>query len=152
MRLRILEQGSIEAEDEVFLTERGEPELVTATWPVRCYLVEHPNGLLLWDTGLPEADLSVDPLALGGLAKGITGPLGPWLGELGITPQDVTYLGFSHLHIDHAGNANRFRTSTVLLGAREHAHAFGPDPKGPYRPGDYAGLHRGTRRVTRCWS
>ena len=126
-------------DDAVFLTERGEPELVTATWPVRCYLVEHPNGLLLWDTGLPEPGSPADALALGEWAK-ISAPLLPWLGERGITGQDFTYLGFSHVHIDHAGNANLFPTSTVLLGAREHVHAFGPNVRDPYQPDDYAGL------------
>jgi N-acyl homoserine lactone hydrolase len=140
VRLRVLEQGVIEARNAVFQTERGEPELVTAAWPVRCYLVEHPGGLLLWDTGLPEAALSAGPLALGGWPKRITAPILPWLGELGIGPQDIAYLGFSHLHIDHAGNANAFAASTVLLGAREHAHAFGPDAREPYRPDDYAAL------------
>jgi N-acyl homoserine lactone hydrolase len=139
MQLRVLEHGYIEAKDVVFLTERGDAELVTATWPVRCYLVEHPNGLLLWDTGLPEAAQLADPLAFEEWAS-ISTPLLPWLGELGIAPRDITYLGFSHLHIDHAGNANLFAASTVLLGGREHAHAFGPDAREPYRPEDYAGL------------
>jgi N-acyl homoserine lactone hydrolase len=140
VRLRVLEQGSIEAENAVFLTDRGKPELVSATWPVRCYLVDHPGGLLLWDAGLPEAALATDPLALSGWSKRITAPLLPSLGELGIAPRDITYAGFSHLHIDHAGNANAFAGSTVLLGAREHAHAFGPDARNPYRPADYAPL------------
>ena len=140
MRLRVLDQGYIEAEDAVFLTERGGPEVVTATWPVRCYLVEHSSGRLLWDTGLPEAPLLGNPLGLGGWRKGITAQLVPWLGGLGIAPRDITYLGFSHLHIDHAGNANLFAASTVLLGAREYAHAFAPDVQHPYRPEDYAAL------------
>ena len=63
MRLHVLQQGLIEARDAVFLNERGEPELVNADWPVRCYLVEHPQGWLLWDAGLPEAPLAADPTA-----------------------------------------------------------------------------------------
>ena len=42
--------------------------------------------------------------------------------------------------LDHAGNANHFAASTVLLGAREHAYAFSPNLRGPYRPRDYAAL------------
>jgi N-acyl homoserine lactone hydrolase len=146
MKLHVLDQGSIEAKDAVFLTEQGEPEVLTTTWPVRCYLVEHPSGRLLWDTGLAEEPLRGNPMGRGGLwAKLIAAPLVPWLGTFGITPQDITYLGLSHLHVDHAGNANLFAASTVLLGRRDRAHAFGPDVQPPYRmywPEDYAALHK----------
>lgn len=140
MRLHVLNQGLIEARDAVFLNEQSETELVNADWPVRCYLVEHPRGWLLWDAGLPEAPLAAGPSALGGMPKHITSPLLPWLGKFGLTPADIPYVGFSHLHGDHAGNANHFAASTVLLGAREHAFAFGPGLRGPYRPMDYAAL------------
>lgn len=139
MRLRVCEQGVIEAQDAVFLTEGGERELVSATWPVRCYLVEHRSGLLLWDAGLPEG-LPEDPPPAGRFAKGIRQPLLPWLADLGLAPADVTYVGFSHLHNDHAGNANRFAAATVVVAAREHDHAFGPDAGPVYRPQDYAAL------------
>lgn len=139
MRLRVCEQGVIEAWDAVFVTERGERELVNATWPVRCYLVEHPNGLLLWDAGLPEGSPEIPPPG-GKFPKGIRQPLVPWLAGLGLTPADLTYMGFSHLHNDHAGNANHFASSTIVIGAREWTHAFGPAPGPVYRPQDYAAL------------
>ena len=140
MRLHVLEHGYLEAVDAPFVDERGGRDLVTATWPDRCYLVAHPAGLLLWDTGLPEADLLADPWARGGWKKVVTAPLLPWLAGLGVAPHDVAYLGFSHLHVDHGGNVEPFVASTVLVGAREHAHAFGPDVGGAYHPRDYAAL------------
>ena len=79
-------------------------------------------------------------MGLGGWRKGITAPLVPWLSGLGIAPRDITYVGFSHLHVDHAGNANLFAESTVLLGVREHAYGFEPDVQAPFRPEDYAAL------------
>jgi N-acyl homoserine lactone hydrolase len=142
VRLHVLEHGYLEAVDAPFVDARGRHDLVTATWPDRCYLVAHPAGLLLWDTGLPEADLLADPWARGGFKKVITAPLLPWLAGLDVAPGDVTYLGFSHLHIDHAGNVTPFAAATVLLGAREHAHAFGPDVDDAYHPPDYAALRQ----------
>jgi glyoxylase-like metal-dependent hydrolase (beta-lactamase superfamily II) len=139
MRLRVCEQGVIEARDAVFVTEDDRRELVNATWPVRCYLIEHPKGLLLWDAGLPEGSPENPPPA-GTFPKGILQPLVPWLAGLGITPADIAYAGFSHLHNDHAGNANHFAGATVVASAREWAHAFGPDPGPVYRPQDYAAL------------
>ena len=141
MRLHVLQQGLIEARDAVFLDEQGEPELVNVDWPVRCYLIEHPLGWLLWDAGLPENPQATGSPAQGGMPKHIKAPLLPWLAdEFGLTPADIPYAGFSHLHGDHAGNANHFAASTVLLAAREHAYAFAPSLRGPYRPKDYAAL------------
>jgi glyoxylase-like metal-dependent hydrolase (beta-lactamase superfamily II) len=140
MRLHVLEQGYIEAKRAVFLTEQGERELVTTTWPVRCYLCEHSDGWLLWDTGLPEADLVADPWARGGWKKVVTSPLVQWLAGLGISPHDITYLGLSHLHIDHAGNANPFASATVLIGAREQTGVLKSKGSSPYFPDDFAML------------
>jgi len=145
MRLRVCEQGVIDATDAVFITEDGERELVNATWPVRCYLIEHPQGRLLWDAGLPEGSPG-DLRPAGKFPKGIRQPLVPWLADLGLTPADITYMGFSHLHNDHAGNANHFAASTVVISAREWAHAFGPDAASVYRPQDYAAL-RASRTI-----
>lgn len=144
MQLHVLEQGYIEAVDADFVAKGGEPELVTATWPVRCYLVEHPAGWLLWDTGLPEAKLLNDPWAVGEWKKVISAQLAPWLATFGLAPQNLAYLGFSHLHIDHAGNANQFVGVPVLLGAREHDLAFGPEAHVAYYPEDYADVRQNT--------
>lgn len=139
MQLHVLEQGYIEAMDAAFITDEGRHELVWATWPVRCYLFEHPHGWLLWDTGLSEATLGADPGALGG-NKRVASPLVPWLSGFGLAPEDITHLGFSHLHLDHAGNANLFDGAIVLLNGREHAYAFSGDPDDLYIPDDYAAL------------
>ncbi len=137
MQLHVLEHGYLDAIGAEFVDESGAVEQIDVTWPDRCYLIVHPAGVLLWDTGLPEADLLADPWARGGWKKVITSPLVPWLAELGLTPSGVTHLGFSHLHIDHAGNAGMFAEATVLLGARESAHAFGLDHDSAYHPRDY---------------
>lgn len=140
MQLHVLEHGYLEAVDSPFLTEDGKQELVTTTWPDRCYLIDHPRGRLLWDTGLPEAKLLADPFAVGELKKVITAPLLPWLDTFGVSRDDIDYLGFSHLHVDHAGNANLFASATVLLNAHEHAFAFAPDVAAGYYPEDYSAL------------
>jgi N-acyl homoserine lactone hydrolase len=140
MQLHILEHGSIDAVGAEFVDEAGVVEQVDVTWPVRCYLLVHEAGVLVWDTGLPEADLIADPWARHKWKMAITSPLVPWLAEFGLSPADVTHLGFSHLHLDHAGNAGLFPDATVLLSAREHAHAFGPTINTAYHVGDYAML------------
>jgi glyoxylase-like metal-dependent hydrolase (beta-lactamase superfamily II) len=54
---------------------------------------------------------------------------------LNLTPADITYVGFSHFHSDHTGNANLFASSTWLIQKKEFEFAnskpapFGVDPK-----------------------
>lgn len=73
----------------------------------------------------------------------VTIPVLTWLGGLGLAPADLTYLGLARLHVDHAGTANLFATSTVLIGAREHQYAFSDLVVGDYYPDDHAALRAG---------
>lgn len=72
---------------------------------MRCLLVEHPDGLVLIDTGLGNKE---DPKFLdiyGVENAGKTGPtqLEDALREAGYAPADVTWVINTHLHFDHAG-------------------------------------------------
>jgi N-acyl homoserine lactone hydrolase len=49
------------------------------------------------------------------------------LSRLGLSVDDITYLGFSHEHPDHIGNANLFTHATWLLNEREHAYTVARD-------------------------
>lgn len=96
---------------------------------VPCYLIRHPGGDLVWDTGLTEA--------LAALPNGFTPPGEPvtvsmpkrlttQLGELGLAPKDIEFVSFSHLHSDHTGNANLFAGSTWIVDKDEHTEMFTP--------------------------
>ena len=143
MRLHVLEHGYIDAVEEPFLTEDGAEELVTTRWVDRCFLIDHPAGRLLWDTGLPESRC---PLTFGDTKMVVTNPLVHLLSSCGVGFEDIEYLGFSHMHVDHAGNANMLAGSTILINALEHTYAFGPEASGVYFPDDYSDL-RDSRTV-----
>lgn len=90
-----------------------------------CWVVRHPGGVLLWDTGVPDA--------LAAQADGIRGnqyhvrrkqTLIAQLATLNLTPDSIDYLGMSHLHFDHAGNANLFTAPTWLIQRPEYEAAF----------------------------
>jgi N-acyl homoserine lactone hydrolase len=95
-----------------------------------CYLIKHGNDWMLWDSGYPDA-LAQQP-------DGMAGPrnmrafrkqtLVAQLAELGVTPDQVTYLAFSHTHGDHVGNANLFTAATWYVQQAEYDAAFGPEP------------------------
>lgn len=105
VRVFPLRCGDVVGDAGVFADgERGEIRL-----PVPSWLIEHPRGLALFDSGL-HADLVGDPTTrLGELAKlmrveiaaGET--VGGRLRALGIDPAEVRFLVTSHLHFDHVG-------------------------------------------------
>jgi len=88
-----------------------------------CYLIVHPRGTLVWDTGeIADADFKGNPTKQGAFT--ITRPLLPQLAALGYTPADITYLALSHYHSDHAANANAFAGSTWIVQDLEKTAMF----------------------------
>src|SRR5256712_274643 len=83
-----------------------------------CYLIRHDRGLLLWDTGVPDAVAAMPDgmvVANGAITYRRARTLAGQLTELGVKPADVTYLAVSHTHGDHVGNVALFASSTVLI-------------------------------------
>jgi glyoxylase-like metal-dependent hydrolase (beta-lactamase superfamily II) len=97
---------------------------------VPCFLIRHPQGDLVWDTGLE------DTLAdeAGGVKSGVwhyklEHKLPTQLAKIGLKPSDIDYLSISHLHPEHTGNANLFAESTFIVNEDEHAYMFSKDIK-----------------------
>ena len=94
-----------------------------------CYLVVHPRGTLAWDTGFG------DELAAAPEGKKVSDafhvylkqPLAAQMKAAGYAPENVNYLGLSHMHFDHIGNVGLFPKSTLLMQVEEYQSAFGPD-------------------------
>ena len=88
-----------------------------------CYLIRHAKGLLLWDTGVPDAVATMPDgmvVANGAITYRRSKTLAAQLAELGVKPADVTYVALSHTHGDHVGNIALFPSSTVLLQGGEY--------------------------------
>lgn len=101
--------------------------------PVSAYLIEHPQGRLLIDTGWhreisPEGKYNrfaqVKHMGVGHflLNQGVV-PEGEALVEqlaaMKIQPQDIDYLILSHLHTDHASGLRQFTNAKRILASRE---------------------------------
>jgi len=113
------------------LLDRG----VTITdMSVTAYLIVHPRGTLLWDSGTIPDEL-VKPGGTTVERATVHKTLSGQLAEIGYKPGDINYLALSHYHYDHSANANQYSGSTWLVQAPERAAMF-PDtpPANPIDP------------------
>jgi glyoxylase-like metal-dependent hydrolase (beta-lactamase superfamily II) len=123
---------------------------------VAAYLVVHPRGVLLWDTGaVPDGEWTPtgQPVAhrltlLDGSERRITlrAPIAGQLAAAGYGAAAVTHLALSHYHWDHSGNCNAFAGATWLTPPAEREAMFAERPVGSVRPHTYAAL-RSSRNV-----
>lgn len=96
-----------------------------------CFLIQHPKGTLLWDTGLDDAIAAKPegvPYLGGTIQLHVDKTLQSQLQALGLKTDDITYVAFSHFHADHVGNANLFTRSTWIINKAELAAALSPTP------------------------
>jgi glyoxylase-like metal-dependent hydrolase (beta-lactamase superfamily II) len=144
IRVFIIDCGLTITHDAPHVHISGKKETRSLSEPNRCYLVEHPKGLLVWDTGLPDsyADQPEGVSIVNGMFRFVLPKdktLAGQLALIGFAPDQITYLAFSHLHIDHAGNGNMFPGATVLIHEREYMAAFAPGAAEKGYPVQYFG-------------
>lgn len=96
---------------------------------VSCYLIRHGDEVMIWDTGYPAA-------APGSSAQGpVAGTsLVEHLARAGIEPEQVTYVGISHYHGDHIGQAGSFPGATLLIGSGDWEVLVGGGVSGMANP------------------
>jgi N-acyl homoserine lactone hydrolase len=131
VKLYIFDLGQLKSANPQPLLDRG----VTVTdMSVVAYLIVHPRGTLLWDTGTIPDEL-VKPEGTTIARATVKKTLARQLAEIGYKPADITYLALSHYHYDHSANANAFAGSTWLVQRPERAAMF-PDapPANPIDP------------------
>jgi glyoxylase-like metal-dependent hydrolase (beta-lactamase superfamily II) len=117
-------------------------EVKDSNMGVTCYLVVHPKGMLLYDTGLNDR-LVGRPLyenVLEGYGQIKFNTLSGQLADIGVAAADITYLVLSHYHWDHIGNAADFAGSTWLVYKGDRDQMFGKEARTYSWFGDYAAL------------
>ena len=127
-RVYVFDCGSIEVKDiSVFSpgVDVGKKKLLTDS----CYLIVHPKGTLMWDTGLSDelASLKQGKQVGEGFHMRLKKTLSAQLQGVGYTPGEIEYLGLSHMHLDHIGNVGLFPKATLLIQKEEYESALGPD-------------------------
>jgi len=112
MKLYVMKNGTAPDMPREALVSSGapvDPHDVVAIPTMTC-LIDHPDGLLLYDTGwsspercgrtwsIPEEEHILNSLA-----------------RIGIVPSDIKYVVCSHLHLDHAGGLEHFKHSEIIV-------------------------------------
>lgn len=134
VRLHVLDCGNIEITDASVFSDTGEYDGKQAALKDPCFLVQHPSGSLLWDTGLNDAYVLSGPEVSGPFHFSVTVTLKSQLEKLGVAPGDIAFVGFSHTHRDHVGNADQFMKSTWLWQEKELASFLTKGPAQGIRP------------------
>jgi N-acyl homoserine lactone hydrolase len=139
VRLYVFDCGILNIADPMPLfglkkEEVGNPNLSDAA-----YLIVHPKGTLIWDTGFLTDSVIESGEPQTGLARA-NKTLKGQLAQAGYQPADITYLALSHYHGDHTGNANDFRASTWLVSKVEHDAMFAEPPPRIASPATYSAL------------
>jgi N-acyl homoserine lactone hydrolase len=124
MRLYVIDGGLIQGYNtEVFhlkKTEVAEPDMVVAS-----YLIVHPKGTLMWDSGaISDSAIKGDGTPTTQSFFVATKTLKSQLAAIGYAPKDITYFGLSHFHGDHTANANDFAGATWIVQAPEREAMF----------------------------
>ena len=152
VRLYVFQCGTLHNPDMGRFNLKNE-DVTTSDMSMGCYLIAHPKGNLIWDTGAVIDD-SWTPTGKS-YTQHITLPDGQTreadvvnslrgqLAEAGYTPADINFLALSHYHYDHTGNANEFAGATWLVPQIEHDVMFGGvKSSGSFRPSSFSALEK----------
>ena len=149
VRLYVFDCGTIHvANTEAFGLKKE--EVAASDLAVPCFLVVHPKGTLVWDTGaIPDVDWKPTgaPVPLHVVLPDhwerdvtVTKSLKAQLLEVGYAPADINYLALSHYHYDHTANASQFTGATWLVQQAESITMFADPPPRVTQPSTYASL------------
>jgi N-acyl homoserine lactone hydrolase len=132
-RIYVFDCGHAAFKDMGAFSDTGEYDGKAGEIAAPCFLIRHPKGDLLWDLGLGDhyAENKEGSDAAPGVHITVPVTLLEQLKALALTPKDIAYVGFSHLHWDHTGNANLFPDATWIVNTAELAAALAlPPPNG----------------------
>ena len=148
VRLYVFDGGVLESDPARY--KMTKEDVGTTQLSVAAYLIAHPKGVLMWDTGAitdadwtPTGKPSAQKLTLPdgqGRQVTIANSLTAQMKAAGYSPADVNYLALSHYHWDHTANANLFAGATWLARPLDRDAMFAEKPLGTARPATFSAL------------
>ena len=97
--------------------------------PTPCFLVGNGDRYLLWDTGVSRRAIGANHPVVK-LERTITDQLT----QIGVKPEQIEYIGISHYHGDHTGQATQFPKAKLLIGAGDFEALKSKTPPGGSAP------------------
>jgi N-acyl homoserine lactone hydrolase len=131
MKMHVLSGGRLRMKKSVYVPEAERQE--TIELPVSCYLMRHPQGNVLFDTGCHPSTIDNAEARWGPMARALVQISRPeenlidQLKLVGLAPDDIDVVVNSHFHTDHCGCNEFFKKATVICHARELEAVTGPD-------------------------
>jgi glyoxylase-like metal-dependent hydrolase (beta-lactamase superfamily II) len=101
------------AERDRFPWAFPEDDPTSWAWHVHAFLVRHPNGIAIVDTGIGH---------FGRPPFEVTGRIDDELRAVGVAAEDVSHVVLTHLHADHSGAVCRPDGAPRFPNARHHVH------------------------------
>jgi glyoxylase-like metal-dependent hydrolase (beta-lactamase superfamily II) len=149
MRLYVFDGGTLESDPARYQLKKE--EVAATQLSVTAFLVVHPRGTLMWDTGAVSDDTwtpTGGPVERQVILSDyrerpitVRQPLKAQLASAGYRATDITYLALSHYHWDHTANANAFANATWLVRKVERDEMFPATPPQVAQPSTFAALH-----------
>jgi N-acyl homoserine lactone hydrolase len=151
VRLYVFDCGVLHNADMGRFNLKAE-DVTTTDMSMACFLIAHPKGNLIWDTGAvpddswkPTGSMITQHVTLPDGQKreaDVDKPLKAQLAEVGYSPADINFLALSHYHYDHTGNANEFASATWLVPQPERDAMFGGKFSGSLQPSTFSALQK----------
>lgn len=139
-RLYVLDGGMGRSADASAWTNMLYPPNTPIDIAAWSHLIKHGDSWMLFDTSTNDGYVKLSDPGGNGLRwiKKESQTLPPQLKAVGITGDDIKYIGISHSHPDHIGNVEQFKKAEVLIQEREYNSTFA-NGNGPTGGPAYAG-------------
>ena len=135
MKLYVLNAGHVFVPDTSHFTPERNMG-IPITIPLSMFLIDHPKGLVVFDTGL-----NVDSLPEVMKKDAHCEPdqrIDRQMARLGYKTEDAKYVILSHMHVDHVGGMTLFPHATFIVRKEELRMAWWPESyEGGYFFTDY---------------
>ncbi len=131
MKLYFFDTGTLRCDKSSVTLGRGAGTIIDM--PVPFFLIRHPEGNLLYDTGNAR-EVAENPESYWGISAKTFQPTMAaeqycvdQLLKLGLKPEDINFIVVSHLHMDHAGGLRDFPNAKILVQRKEMEWAYTAD-------------------------